>query len=394
MDFRFAPEHESFRQEVREFLREALPPTWGSKNDREELTPEEQSFAGQFEKMLAEKGWLTLAWPREYGGLGADPLQQLIYNEEMSYARAPGVTVNIAIYLTGPTLMLYGTDEQKRRFLPPIARAEEHWCQGFSEPEAGSDLASLQTRAVRDGDDFVINGTKVWISGARRAGWCILLARTDPDAPRHKGISYFLMDMKSPGIEIQPLTNILDSNEFTQIYMDNVRIPCSNLVGDLNQGWYVATTTLDFERSGIQRVMYAYRTLDEFIDYARTARRAGGSRLDAPPVRHKLADLKVEFEVGRLLCHRVAWMQSRGLVPNYEASISKLYGTELQQRLSQAIINMLGLGGALSRGSPWAPLGGSIERYYLAATSYTVAAGTSEIQRNIVAMRGLGLPRG
>ena len=394
MDFRFAPEHEAFREEVREFLREALPPTWGSKNDREQLTPEEQSFAEGFEKKLAEMGWLTLAWPREYGGLGADPLQQLIYNEEMSYARAPGVTVNIAIYLTGPTLMLYGTDEQKRRFLPPIARAEEHWCQGFSEPEAGSDLASLQTRAVRDGDDFVVNGTKMWISGASRAGWCILLARTDPDAPRHKGISYFLMDMKSPGIEIQPLTNIVDSNEFTQIYMDSVRIPHSNLVGDLNQGWYVATTTLDFERSGIQRVMYAYRTLDEFIEYARTARRAGGSLLDAPAARHKLAELKVEFEIGRLLCHRVAWMQSRGLVPNYEASISKLYGTELQQRLSQAIINMLGPAGGLSPGSPWAPLGGSIERYYLAATSYTIAAGTSEIQRNIVAMRGLGLPRG
>jgi len=394
MDFRFPPEHEAFRQEVRDFLREALPPTWGSKNDREQLTPEEQSFAEQFEKKLSEKGWLTLAWPREYGGQGADPLQQLIYNEEMSYARAPGATTNIAIHLTGPTLMLYGTDEQKRRFLPPIARAEEHWCQGFSEPEAGSDLASLQTRAVRDGDDFVVNGTKVWISYAHRAGWCILLARTDSDAPKHKGISYLFMDMKSPGIEIQPLTNILGSSAFSQIYMDNVRIPRSNLVGDLNQGWYVATTTLDFERSGIQRVMYAYRTLDEVIDYARGAGHGGTSLLDRPVIRHKLAELKLEFEVGRLLCHRVAWMQSRGLIPNYEASVSKLYGTELQQRLSQAIINMLGPGGGLSPGSPWAPLGGSIERYYLAATSYTIAAGTSEIQRNIVAMRGLGLPRG
>ncbi|MGB6838082.1 MAG: acyl-CoA dehydrogenase family protein [Dehalococcoidia bacterium] len=394
MDFRFTPEHEAFRREVRDFLGQALPPTWGSKNDREQLTPEEQSFAEQFEKELSEKGWLTLAWPREYGGQGADPLQQLIYNEEMSYARAPGATTNIAIHLTGPTLMLYGTDEQRRRFLPPIARAEEHWCQGFSEPEAGSDLASLQTRAVRDGDDFVVNGTKVWISYAHRADWCILLARTDSDAPKHKGISYLFMDMKSPGIEIQPLTNILGSSAFSQIYMDNVRIPRSNLVGDLNQGWYVATTTLDFERSGIQRVMYAYRTLDEVIDYARAAGHGGTSLLDRPVIRHKLAELKLEFEVGRLLCHRVAWMQSRGLIPNYEASVSKLYGTELQQRLSQAIINMLGPGGGLSPGSPWAPLGGSIERYYLAATSYTIAAGTSEIQRNIVAMRGLGLPRG
>jgi alkylation response protein AidB-like acyl-CoA dehydrogenase len=394
MDFRFDPQHETFREEVRGFLDEALPPTWGSKNDREELTPEEQSFAEGFEKKLAEKGWLTLAWPTEYGGLGADPLQQLVYNEEMSYARAPGATTNIAIHLTGPTLMLYGTDDQKRRFLPPIAAAEEHWCQGFSEPEAGSDLASLQTRAVRDGDDFVVNGTKVWISYARRAGWCIILARTDADAPKHKGISYFLMDMKSPGIEIQPLTNVLDSGSFTQIYMDNVRIPRSNLVGDLNQGWYVATTTLDFERSGIQRVMYAHRTLDEVIAYAQEARSGGTSLLERPMVRHKLADLKVEFEVGRLLCHRVAWMQSRGLVPNYEASVSKLYGTELQQRLSQAIIGIVGLAGALSRGSPWAALDGAVERYYLAAPSYTIAAGTSEVQRNIIALRGLGLPRG
>ncbi len=311
----------------------------------------------------------------------------------MSHGRAPGAGT-MGTNLVGPTLMVHGTDEQKRRFLPPIARLEESWCQGFSEPGSGSDLASLQTSALLDGDDFVVNGSKIWTSGAHRADWAVLLVRTDPEAPKHRGITYLLMDMKSPGVTVRPLTNMLGSNAFNQIFMDSVRVPRENVVGEVNRGWYVATTTLDFERSGIQRVMYAYRTLEDVIDYARAAPRDGGRLIDRPVVRHKLAELKIEFEVGRLLCYRVAWMQAAGLIPNYEASIAKLYGSELQQRLGNAAVNLPGLGGQLSRGSAWAPLDGSLERYYLAASSYTVAAGTSEVQRNIIAVRGLGLPRG
>jgi alkylation response protein AidB-like acyl-CoA dehydrogenase len=393
MDFRFTPEQEAFRQEVRDVLKAELPSDWGGRNDREDMSPEEEEFAKGFVKKLAQNGWLTMAWPREYGGMGADSIQQLVYNEEMSYHRAPGAG-NTGTSLVGPTVMVHGTDAQKRRFLPPIVRAEETWCQGFSEPGAGSDLASLETSAVEDGDDFVLNGQKTWTSGAHRADWCIVLARTDPDAPKHKGISCFLMDMRLPGITISPLVNMLGSGAFSQVFMDGVRVPRDCLVGDLNRGWYVATTTLDFERSGIQRIMYALRTYEDLLRYAFETRTDGGTLDERPPVRHTLAELRIEFEVGRLLAYRVAWMQSQGLVPNYEASITKLYGTELMARLGAAGINLPGLRGQLRPESKWAPLAGRLERYYLASTSYTVAAGTSEVQRNIIAMRGLGLPRG
>ncbi len=393
MDFRFSPDHEAFRREVRDFLRAELPSDWGGRNDREDMSPEEAEFARGFVKKLAGKGWLTMAWPQEYGGMGADALRQLVYNEETSYHRAPGAG-NPGTNLVGPTIIVHGTEGQKRRFLSAIARAEETWCQGFSEPGAGSDLASLSTSAVADGDEFVLNGQKTWTSGAHHADWCIVLARTDREVPKHKGISCFLMDMRLPGITIRPLVNMLGSGAFSEVFMDAVRVPRDCLVGELNRGWYVATTTLDFERSGIQRVMYALRTYEDVVRYAAETKTDGGTLLDRPPVRHKLAELSIEFRVGRLLAYRVAWMQSQGLIPNYEASISKLYGTELLTRLGAAGVNLPGLRGQLRPESKWAPLSGRLERYYLASMSYTIAAGTSEVQRNIIAMRGLGLPRG
>ena len=395
MDFSFTPEEEAFRQEVRAFLREELA---GGDIERGG-TPERWEGYRSFIKKLAGRGWLTLAWPEEWGGQGASHMKQLVYNEEMALHDAPAT--DLGSDRVGPTIMLYGTEEQKQRFLPPIVRGEAVWCQGFSEPEAGSDPASLQTRAVQDGDEFVINGTKIWTSLAHYADWIFLLARTDPDAPKHKGISYFLLDMKTPGIEIRPLVDLLGRHQFNQVFFDNVRVPRDCLLGELNRGWYIATATLDFERSGIQRVMGSYRTYEQLVAYARDlpVRQAGTKRdgqplLAHPLVRHQLADLKIEFEVGRLLSYRVAWMQGQGLVPNYEASVSKLYGTELAQRLASAGVRILGLGGQLAPGSPWAPLQGRMEALYLNAAALTVAAGTSEIQRNIIAGRGLGLPRG
>jgi hypothetical protein len=394
MDFQFAVEEQAFREEIRAFVRSELPPDWGSAayNDREDAPREVSETSRAFQRKLADKGWLTLAWPAEHGGLGAGPMQQLVYNEEMSALRAPGFG-GMGVAMVGPTLMLHGTDEQRQRFLTPIARGELNWCQGFSEPGSGSDLASLQTRAVQDGDDFVVNGQKMWTSGAHRADYCILLARTDPEAPKHRGISYFLMDMKSPGITITPLTNMLGSAAFNQLFLDNVRIPCANLVGEVNRGWYVATTTLDFERSGIQRIVFAQTLLDDLIAYAKRRGADGRRLIDRPGRRHQLADLQIAFSVGRLLSYRVAWMQGQGLVPNSEASVAKLFSTELQSRFAGAAVNMLGLGGVLSRGSAAAPLDGRLNSYYLAAVSYTIAAGTSEVQRNIIAQRGLGLPR-
>ena len=395
MDFRFSDEEEAFRTEIRSFVRAELPEDWGAHayNDREDTPREISDAAKAFQRKLAAKGWLTLAWPREHGGLAAGPMQQLIYNEEMSALRAPGFG-GMGVAMVGPTLMMHGTGDQRQRFLSRIAAGEMSWCQGFSEPGAGSDLASLQTRAVQDGDDFIINGQKIWTSGAHKADYCILLARTDADAPKHRGISYFLMDMKSPGISISPLTNMLNSAAFTQLFLDDVRIPRENLVGELNRGWYVATTTLDFERSGIQRIVFAETLLDDLIAYAREPRNGAPALTDSVAVRHRLAELQIEFAVGRLLSYRVAWMQGRGLVPNAEASIAKLYSTELQSRFAVAALAMLGLPGVLTRESPHAALDGRLSSYYLAAVSYTIAAGTSEVQRNIIAQRGLAMPRG
>ena len=387
MDFSFTPEEEAFRREVRAFLKKELP----SEGVERGGPPDRWQTYRDFIKKLAGRGWLTLAWPEEWGGEGASHMKQLVYNEEMARHDAPAA--DLGSDRVGPTIMLYGTEEQKQRFLPPIVKGEAVWCQGFSEPSSGSDLASLQTRAVQDGDDFIINGSKIWTSLAHVAQWMILLARTDPDAPKHKGISYFLLDMKAPGVTIRPLVDMLGRHQFNQVFFDNVRVPRDSLLGEENRGWYVATSTLDFERSGIQRVIGSLRTYERLVAFARETERDGRPLMAHPLVRHQLAELKIEFEVGRNLSYRVAWMQGQNLVPNYEASVSKMFGSELAQRLGIAGIRILGLAGQLAPGSPWAPLQGSIQTLYLNAAALTVAAGTSEVQRNIIATRGLGLPR-
>jgi alkylation response protein AidB-like acyl-CoA dehydrogenase len=384
MRFRFPPEEEAFREEIRAFLRDELP----------EQRPDGVDgwrFHRAFVKKLAERGWLTLAWPKEWGGTAAPHLRQLVFNEEMAYWDAPGT--DLGVDRVGPTIMLHGTEQQKRQHLPLIARGDEIWCQGFSEPGAGSDLASLQTRAVEDGDTFVVNGSKIWTSLAHFAQWMILLARTDVDAPKHRGITFFLLDMKTPGISIRPLVDMLGRHTFNQVFFDNVRVPRDCVVGEVNRGWYVATTTLDFERSGIQRVIGGMKTCEALIAYAGEQLRAGTPRPAFAAIKHRLADLAIEYEVGRLLAYRVGWLQSKGIVPNYEASVSKMYGSELTQRMAGVGMQLLFLGGQLAPGSPWAPLKGRIESLYLNAAALTIAAGTSEINRGIIATRGLGLPR-
>jgi alkylation response protein AidB-like acyl-CoA dehydrogenase len=377
MRFRFEPADEAFRAEVRAFIDAELP-----------KMREGESFT----KKLVQKGWLTMSWPKEYGGQEANHIRQLVYNEEMSYNRAPGTTMGID--RVGPTIILFGTEEQKAEFLPKIAADDITWCQGFSEPGSGSDLASLQTRAVQDGDSFVVNGSKIWTSNAQNADYMILLARTDPDAPKHRGISYFLLDMKTPGIQVRPLVQMTGLAGFNQVFFDNVRVPLANMIGEKNRGWYVSTATLDFERSGINRVIGGLKTFEEVVAFAKQAASRDDTHktlFDIPKIRHELADIGTGFAVGRLMCYRVAWMQSKGMIPNYEASMAKMFGTELQQRLARVAINAMGLAGGL-RG-PSAPLGGAVSQYYLSSVSLTIAAGTSEINRNIISQRGLGLPR-
>ena len=395
MDIRFTDEEEAFRQELQEFLRQELPDDWDPLNQVSHSSPQGFPFTKQMSKKLADKGWLTLAWPREYGGQERSIMEQVVYSEEMSYWGAPGTDLGTgAISWVGPVLMIAGTEEQKREHLPPIARAERYWCTLYSEPGAGSDLASLQTSAVLDGDDYVINGQKIWTSSAHIADWGWLAARTDPDVPKHRGISLFLLDMKTPGVSVRPIINMAGGHEFNEVFFEDVRVPKGNMVGEENRGWYTVAVALDFERSGVGYSATARRTLEALVDYARETRHNGGTLADDPIVRHKLASRHVETEVSRWLSYRVAWMQSEGLSPNAEASMSKLYGTELTQRVAQTGMELLGLAGQLSRGSRWAPLQGYIQRTYLGSPSATIAAGTSEIQRDIIARRGLGLPRG
>ncbi|MFQ5874379.1 MAG: acyl-CoA dehydrogenase family protein, partial [Dehalococcoidia bacterium] len=305
MDFSFAEEEEHFRQELRDFLKKELPPDW--RYGVIEASDEDASLEQEMRRKLAQRRWLALGWPKEYGGQGASPITQLVFNEEMAYHRAPGRDV-FGIGMLGPTLMVHGTEEQQKKYLGDIARGEINWCQFFSEPGSGSDLASLQTRAVEDGDDFVINGQKIWSSGAHHADRFFMLARTDPDAPKHRGITFFLGDMKDPGIDVRPIVSMTGRHSFNEVFFDNVRVRKGDMVGEVNRGWYVAVTLLGFERSIIEYAAAARRALEELTRFAKEVRLNGTLLLDDPLVRHKVAEMAVEIEVARLLCYRVAWM--------------------------------------------------------------------------------------
>jgi len=391
VEFKFTPEDDAFRHELRTFVQQELPDGWEGGG----RWPEEWDwdFTRQMRRKLAQKGWLTMHWPREYGGQDASPVRSAIYNEELAYLRAPGRDI-FGVRMLGPTLMIHGSEEQKQTHLPPIARADVQWCQGYSEPESGSDLASLSTRAVHDGDDYVINGAKIWTTLAHRADWIMCLARTDPDAPKHRGISFILVDMKTPGITVRPIVNMAGGHEFNEVVFDNVRVPRHNVVGGENRGWYVAVTLLDFERSGIDYSAMGRRLLDEVREYAIETRRNGCPLIETPWVRNLLAERYIECEVARLMAYNVAYLQGEGLVPNKEASISKVFGSEALQRCTNAALEILGMYGALNRGEKWASLKGRVQEHWMVSFSHKIAAGTSEVQRNIIAGRGLGLPRG
>jgi alkylation response protein AidB-like acyl-CoA dehydrogenase len=328
-----------------------------------------------------------MAWPKEYGGGGASHMRQLVYNEEMAYNGAP--SMNMGIAWVGPSLMLYGTEEQKKKFIPGITSAADWWCTLYSEPGAGSDLAALQTRAVRDGDDYVLNGQKIWTSGGHLADWGWLAARTDPDAPKHKGITMFMVDMKTPGVTVQPLINIANRHGFNEVFFEDVRVPATQLVGEENRGWYHMAVALDFERSGIQAYAGGRRSVERLTQIARSHPDLVKSR---KTIRAELADRAIEVATGTFLAYRVATMQAKGLVPNHEASCSKLFGSEMGQRITATGMHLLGMLGQLRDGTKHEVIDQATG--YLQSVSGTVAAGTSEIQRGIIATRGLGLPRG
>jgi alkylation response protein AidB-like acyl-CoA dehydrogenase len=391
VEFKFTSEDDAFRQELRNFVQRELPANWeGGGRWPEEWDWE---FTKEMRQKLAQKGWLTMHWPKEYGGQDASPVRSAIYNEELAYLRAPGRDI-FGVRMLGPTLMIHGSEEQKQAHLPPIARAEVQWCQGYSEAESGSDLASLSTRAVRDGDDYVINGAKIWTTLAHRSDWIMCLARTDPEAPKHRGISFILVDMKTPGTQVRPIINMSGGHEFNEVIFNDVRVPRHNVVGEENRGWYVAVTLLDFERSGIDYSAMARRLLDEMREYATATQSKGQPLVQTPWVRNLLAERYIECEVARLMAYNVAYMQGEGLVPNKEASMSKVFGSETLQRAATSAMEILGMYSALGRDEKWAPLKGRVQEHWMISFSHKIAAGTSEVQRNIIAGRGLGLPRG
>ncbi len=390
MDFYFTDEEEQFRSELRQFLDDNLPDDWLG---QEPYDDDVWGFTLEMRRKLGQKGWLAMSWPKKYGGLEASPGQNVIFAEEMGYYRAPGRDVQGVGFL-GPCLMHHGTEEQRQTHLKAITEGTVTWCQGFSEPESGSDLASLQTTAVLDGDEYVINGQKIWSSGAHHSTWCHLLARTDPEAPKHRGITYFLIDMNTPGFDVRPIEDMSGKRRFNEIFLDNVRVPKANVIGEVNRGWYAAMSTLDFERTYIDASANARRLVEDLRVYAGETAYDGGLLLDRDSVRGTLADMAVEAEISRLLSYRVMWMQGRGIIPNHESSIAKAFGSEMLQRAANAGMSVLGMAGQLTEDSKWAPLQGIVERLYLTSVSNTIAGGTSEIQRGIIARRGMDLPRG
>ena len=391
MDFRDSPTDAAWRTQVHDFLQKELPDSLRGRGWAEEGA--RGDAMATWRKAVATKGWIAPHWPKEYGGADMGAKDQFIMNEEFAEAEAPNVG-GFGVMMIGPTLIAHGSEEQKQRFLPAIINGEIQWCQGYSEPGSGSDLASLQTRAIRDGDDYILNGQKIWTSGAHTSDWMYMLARTDPDAPKHRGISMFLFDMKTPGVSVQPLINLANGHAFNEVFFEDVRVPASHRVGEENRGWYVGATLLDFERSGIGNAVGVRKQLERLREQAGQDRDklTFGQR---ESLQGEFADRWIEAHVARWLSYRVISMQAAGRIPNHEASMGKLFMSEMNQRIAVLALHMAGMRGMLTDAkSPYAVLGGNVGNSYLGSASSTIAGGTSEIQRNVIATRGLGLPRG
>jgi alkylation response protein AidB-like acyl-CoA dehydrogenase len=398
MDFTLTPEQQFFRDEVRDWLERNLPRSWverlhgGSDIPR----PEAYEFLRQWQGKLNEAGFMGITWPKESGGRGLTFMEEMILQQEMALAKAPPVLNILAVGMAGPTIIAYGTEEQKKRYPPKMLSCEEIWCQGYSEPNAGSDLASVQTRAVKEGEYYVVNGQKVWTSLAHMADWMMLLARTDPDAPKHKGITYFLLDMKSPGVTVKPLKQITGDAEFNEVYFDNVRVHESQILGGVNNGWGVGLTTLMYERLalgfGIQvRLRIA---LDALVELARHTVKNGVPVTQDPVMRQKLAQMWIDTEVFKYTGARAITKLLKGELPGPEASTGKMMWVEGHQRLQELAMEIEGPFSQLTQGSPWAVAGGLWQHTFLRSRANSIEGGTTEIQRNIIGERVLGLPKG
>lgn len=397
MDFELTKEELDFRQEAEDFIKAETPSYWlddvvywpGGYGTFPEMESEFRDDCRVFLKKIGKKGWLSLSWPEKYGGKNS-MIKQAIVNETLSYYRMPHG--GVATSISGPTIAQVGSEEMKQEWLPKIASGEAGFWLAYSEPNAGSDLGSLKTTAIEDGDDFILNGQKIWSSGAHVVEYAWMLARTDPSASKHRGASLMIIDNNTPGITMRPIVNICGIHSFNEVFFDDVRVPKKNVVGQLNRGFYNVMLALQFERMMIGLGAFQ-RTLEDLVDCAKKTKQNGEYLSDNRIIRNKLASMAIEIEALRGFYWRVAWMIDNGQVPELEASVLKLFATELGQKLADVGMDVLGPYGQLDKGSKYAMLNGRIGLGYLDSVSGPIGAGTSEVQRSIIATRGMGLPR-
>ncbi len=397
MDFNYSPEQEAYRMEVRKWLEDNRPRHLGMRGD------DDGEFAGddsnwqrlkEWHKKLYHAGWAGLTWPKEYGGRGATFVEQVIFQQELGRLNLPMGCNVLGVIMNGPALMQWGTEEQKKRYLQPILAGDEIWCEGMSEPGAGSDLASIQTRAEPKGDEFIVNGQKVWTTIAHRSHFCQLFVRTDPDAPRHKGMSALIVDMRSPGINVRPLKQITGDSEFNEIFLEDVHVPKENLLGPLNGGWQVLVSTLMHERFGIGETIGGTEVmLRQLVEIAKNVKLNGKPATEDPEVRQQLAQFAIEAMAKKYNGMRSLTKRLKGQLPGAEASISKLVSTDLGQRMTKYVSRLMPLYSTLERHTPFAPEGDWAKRI-LQCESMTIAGGTSPVQKNMIGERVLQLPKG
>lgn len=383
VDFKLTPAQEAFREEIRGFLRSEL----AAEPRRVREDGWVVGFSRAFSEKLGRRGWLGLTWPREYGGQARSVLERLILTEELLRAGAPVAAHWLGDRQVGPSILRFGTAAQRREILPRITSGAIVFCVGLSEPDAGSDAAAVATQAVEDGDGFVIRGQKIWTSFAHQADYCYLVARTAVGGPKHKGISEFIVSMATPGITVRPLLDMTGEHHFNEVFLEDVRVPRSALIGQKDRGWYQIAVQLDHERGGIERVLSNWPLLEDAL-----AALHGTAVLRDPVLRDRLAGLRVDLEVARLMVYRIAWLADHGRVPNVEAAVAKSFGTELEQRIAETVAGLFQMPALGLAGTPRAALGGRVARALLYAPAYTIQGGTSNILRNIIAHRGLGLP--
>jgi alkylation response protein AidB-like acyl-CoA dehydrogenase len=393
MDLSYTPEQEVFRRQVRKWIKANLPAREKDAQPLESGDPKRIQHYKAWQRKLCEAGYLAMGWPKEYGGQAADVVQQTIVNEELVLARAPGLIGVMGIQMVGPTLIQFGTEEQRRRHLRKILTAEDIWCQGYSEPGSGSDLASLKTRAELVGDEFIVNGQKVWTTNAQFADWMFCLVRTDPEASKHRGISYLLINMKTAGITVQPLIQMTGEGGFNEVFFEDVRVPRQHLVGELNQGWLVANATLQHERNMLGSTVRTQQMLNGVLRLARQRLRYGRPAADDPVLRQRLADLLIRVEAMKYHAYRQLTDSIKKRPPGIGASVNKLVSTELNHALAAMALEIMGSYGFLGRASRRVIDRGVWPIEFMYTLGLIIGGGTSQIQKNIISERGLGMPR-